>query len=192
MTKIQYTPSIGEDISTTITNSLSLSKIKNTTVEFTFNGIILQVDSLTDDHESVLNLWKVACKQRSDDYNNSEEGKAAKIKREEDLLNAQNSLDKLIPKLTPTISNKNLLEWLVEFTKLADYVGTTYDKVYVLAQLNLLGFEESMWVGHKGEWSLAHRTEYVVGQVITCILKMGAPHPMTIKFCEELLIGDSL
>lgn len=120
------------------------------------------------------------------------EYKSAKVNDELERVSIQEDMDNLVPELCQSIDNENLLKWLIDFTQKADHVGITFDKEYVLDELRKLGFEDNMWVGYKGEWTEAHKIEYLVGQVINCINTFGQPHPVTITFCEKILNGEEL
>lgn len=186
MDKLKYEPTIGESIDNCITKCLELSCEHNSTVEFTFNGIDMEV-LYPAKKEHYLKLWKYLCMRRSMQYKKSEEGKLAEQKQKQKLTHKQNKLDKLVSELSVSFTTKELLEWLIDFTKVTDYCGTTYDKTRVLDVLGKLGFKEDAWVGYKGVFLVTQEIEWVVGQVISCINTFGSPHPMIASKCEELL-----
>lgn len=185
-----YIPDCGEDITTAIKNSLDLSKKLGLTTSFTFNGIEMKTTYPIDTEEDLLIGWEGMCSKRQSDYEQTEVYKSAKVNEELERVSVQEDMDSLVPELNQSIENEDLLKWLIDFTNKAGHIGITYDKDYVLDELRKLGFEDNMWVGHKGEWTEAHNIEYVVGQVINCINTFGQPHPVTVTFCEKILNGE--
>ena len=192
LTKTEYTPDLGESITKAIKNSLTLSKKLGLTTSFKFNGLVMYTTHPIDILEDKLVEWETVCKERQEAYEQTDSYKEKEDSREMERISIQEEMDLLVPELCDTISNENLLKWLIEFTNKADHVGITFDKEYVLSELYKLGFEENMWIGYDGEWTEDHSIEYVVGQVINCINTFGIPHTMTVIFCEKILNGEGI
>lgn len=190
MKTFTYSPVTGMHIRDVIQEALIISNRKGVVVEFSFNGITLAVYAKVDTIKSLLDKWRSLCYQRSAAYKASPEYKHAEQTRIERISAKQEKLNNLVPLLTIGSSNVELLKWLKEFTELVDHVGVGYDRNYVLDTLYKLGFEDNMWVGYDGVWTTAHKIEYLVGQVINCIIKVGVPHPITVDWCNKLLAEE--
>lgn len=190
-----YEPMAGEDIRTSIKNAGELACIKEVPVKFKFNGVEMVISEFQTEEEMnypsrvayFLNVYKWKLDERNKVYRESDEYKKQEQERKERQETTQEKLNDHVSALEVINTNKDLLLWLKEFTILADTVGVTYDKEYVLIHLDTFGFEENAYVGYEGEWTFIKSIRWLFGQVINCINRFGCPHQVTIYKCDELL-----
>ena len=189
MTVLNYEASCGEHIKEAIKGALKMSSSKGLDVEFDFNGITLRVNAINDSPDSILAMWNQKNDERSKKYRESEDFKELEKTRKIELDENQLKIDKLMS-LFPKNDHYKIIVWLKDFSVYADYIGVTYDKELVLSKLKSFGFKSNDLVGYKGEWSSEQLVQYTVGQVINCMEKFGSPHPITSKFCDDILKRD--
>lgn len=189
MTVLIYEALCGDHISDAIKGALKMSSSKGLDVEFDFNGIKLCVNATKDSHDSALAMWQQKSDERSKKYRNSEEFKESEKARKIELDENQLKMNKLMS-LFPKNDHYKIIVWLKDFAIVADYVGVTYDRDLVISKLKSFGFKSNDFVGYKGEWNSEQLVKYTVGQVLACIEKFGTPHPITTKFCDDILKMD--
>ena len=165
---------------------LQLCKEKNCDVKFTFNGIDILVTKDDVCSNDIVHRYNMICKERSEAYEQSPEGVAARERKERELQDAQSSMNNCVNSLVNINSVQNLLKWLTVFIPLADRIGVTYDKGVVLDKLSLFGFQSGECVGGDME-DINQRIRWLFGQVIEGIESCGCPHPMGVGFAEEII-----
>jgi hypothetical protein len=170
---------------------ISVSKQKKQNVEFNFNGILVVIDGQKDTKESVVSEWKRSQEEKAEAYRKTDEYKERELARKKELESNQDIMDSLMDNF-PDIVDRTFVQWLKDFSEKADYVGVTYDKNLVLKKLERMNFEENAYVGYKEEFTTEILIKYTVGQVISCINNFGTPHPITSKFCDDILARDDL
>lgn len=186
MDKIEYKASIGDSIYNAIDKSLLISKDKNNIVFFVFNGIDMEVDYKNDNKDSLIKKWKIKNEKKINKYKESNEYKTKEKQKDIELKKNQLKIDELLNDF-PSKVNKDFIIWLKSFCEVSDHIGVTFDKDYVIKNLYDLGFKNNDYVGFKGEWTSQILTAYTVGQVINCIMTFGVPHPISVKFCDDIL-----
>lgn len=181
--KVTYEPSCGENIKTTIEESLRLSNYKNLPVEFTFNGVTLLVGQ-SQSVEYYVDLFQQKISERQEAYNKSKKRQFAEKRRKLNLLSKQETLDSLVQNL-PSEDNDVLVDWLISFVEASDYIGVSYDKLKVITHLYKLGFVRNMWVGFAEDWTPAHELEWIVGQILDCLERIGMIPPIALSKLED-------
>lgn len=186
METIEYNVSIGDSIYNAIDQSLLISKDKNKVVFFVFNDISMDVDYQNDNKDSLIKKWKTKNEKRFSKYKESNEYKTKEKQKDIELKNNQLKIEALLNDF-PSKVNKDFIIWLKSFCETSDNIGVTFDKDTVIKKLYDLGFKNNDYVGFKGKWTPQTLTAYTVGQVINCIMTFGVPHPISVKFCNDIL-----
>ena len=94
--------------------------------------------------------------------------------------------------LNENMDEIQLLEWVIDFIKCADFTGIVYNEVKVLNILHNMNFVEgantSGFYKNKDHiWTSNEKLCYIMGQVILSIDVLGCPHPAIIHLCKDLL-----
>lgn len=81
-----------------------------------------------------------------------------------------------------------LIDWLVDYSGVADFTYVTKDYPTVIAALKAAGYSDNAHVGCPKEdfEDPQIMAEYIVGQAINCMEQRWSPHPgLTERFAEE-------
>jgi len=186
MRNIIYEAKLGDSVQNSIKESLYISRIEETKVQFYFNNQTIIVDYLKDTEESVYLRWQKENERKAVEYKKTDEYIERQKKMEEESVQFNNEMKSLL-KNKPKKINRRFILWLKDFTEKANHVSVFFDKQEVLNYLESLGFKNSEYVGYKGEWTTEKLIKYTVGQIISCLHSFGSPHPITIQFCDDIL-----
>lgn len=183
-----YTPSAGENITTSITNSLKMADRNFNNVQFTFNDIIMNINFSENTNLSYyLGIWERETKKRTDAYRQTPSYKKQILEHRLKAAKSQKEIDTLLTSFNENVSNIELLIFLQKFIPLSDMMDVVIDKENLLKTFDLMGFKSGMWVGFDGEFTDGHKIEWIVGQCIRTIEVCGIINPSIIKFIDELL-----
>jgi hypothetical protein len=189
--RLTLNPTAGERLEVCIKEALVQAKAVNEIVTIVnFNGVDIDITPTTTEQQA-LEYFHNTLEQRHQLWLNSPEGREAVAKREQEIKHYQNEVDRLISRLPIIARNLDtLIDWLVEFSHVADDIGVRYNHHDVAHVLKTFGYQENAHCTEDKEevkgWDRKTMGEYIVGQAINCLLRGLPPHPnLTPKFAEE-------
>jgi hypothetical protein len=186
MTTMVYEGMAGEHVCMSAKNAIALAKKHNRTVRMRFNGVAVTVNKrLNSNH--VVRTWQHITNASWLRYQNST-GRDVKAKRDREILRKQSSVDAELLVLTHIIDDKDkLMLWLKCFVEDANNVGVHFDKSKLSDELKGAGYAENQHVGNAPEWFCTRNrmSQYIVGQVVTCLSRGMPPHPITALFVDR-------
>lgn len=177
----------GEHICFSASKSIQLARKYNRKVQLRFNDVRLTVNKrLSEKH--VVHTFNAILDARKLRYENSAAGQMAKLKRLAELKEKQSRIDSLFNCFP---NNKaEAAAWIAKWVPLADDVGVESRLTIVAESLKNIGFISGHHVGdlefQAGTASNMKKVEYVAGQVISQIERVGCVHPIIGKWSLEI------
>lgn len=164
------------------------TSLANKGIEFNFNGILITATP-GDSSDSLCQSYETQSEQRSKDYQESPAGKAAAEENRKDIFNKQLIIDRLVSKLPIVIDDEfAILKWACA----VEHNSRIGVKCNYRALGEALGsrWPNNAHVGKTPEEINASpqiTAEYIMGQVVNCLLMGTPPHPMVNHFYEQYL-----
>lgn len=165
----------------------------HSTIAFKFNEVSVIVSQGVTANQ-VVDAFRSRLKEDSRLYWESPEGKAEKARQEQQRLERQAKHDAIMADLPEAVGDQTrLIEWLIEYSDVADNINVTKNLSGVIAALEAAGYRENAHVTRPGQPKAdftdpSVMAEYVVGQAISALRKGMGPHPnMTHKFGTDYL-----
>jgi hypothetical protein len=153
-----------------------------------FNEIPLKASRGTS-IEDIVGQYESACKTRSEEYENSPEGKAAVAEQNRRRQSLQSLHDALMKELQSTLdwrSDIAVLEWLCKMQETSDHIGVITRRNTIIETFIAHGFKIGVNTGNDyrpGNRDNMYR--YLVGQALACLKDVGAIHGITHKFVDD-------
>lgn len=180
-----YETGPGQHIDHASREAIRIATEANENVQFTFNDITLT--AMPHGSPAQLSaLFSLLCEQRAEAYRNSPKGKAEARARKLELKENQARIDALMLKLADLADLDAAVDWLDEYTTLADDIGVKSHLREVKAALEKAGYVNNEFTGKAfvpGDKRVMGR--YIVGQAINCMANGMPPHPVLGRFAQE-------
>lgn len=186
-TMLVYEGLPGEHISMSAKQAIELARRHNRKVRLKFNGIKVQVNKrLSVKH--IEHTYHEMCSASGRRWHRSPAGRAYHAKRAAEIAEKQKTVDALLSVLPA--SKEQAISWLAQWIPVSDDICVSSQIDTVRNHLLSLGFIENQ---HVGDETLRNRTadrmkriEWVAGQVVNMLQKVGCVHPMLGDFAHEI------
>jgi len=160
-------------------------------VRFTFNGIKL----VATPKKSVSGLiWEFyfTNERQIAAYKLSAAGRQAEAQRQLEQRAAQTVVDSLWRDIDEALAEglDTLIAWLNWFIPASDILGVKCDRKALSEKLKAAGYVSNIHAvegGFRGKISKRVKGEWIVGQVINMIDRVGSIHPHLTSFCQRYL-----
>lgn len=154
-----------------------------------FNGVDLTVTENMS-AEGIVAYFHAEIEKRSEEYRNSPEGIAAKLKREQEIVEKQARCDELVLQLeSETFEFGNLpvlLDWLCAMQDVSDDIGTKVNVDKVVQIFATHGYIAGMNCEDDFNENDPHNwVGWLVGQALDGLLKIGAIHQVVHHFTKQ-------
>ena len=208
-----YDVPAGESIDRACVNAIDMAIKNDANIIFNFNGTEV-IANKNSDARDLINGWEDAMERSARQYEESTEGIAEAIRREEEVKTKQARIRELMGEIGPLLdsmseeeifkaflaklnetlventeedSPDSLMDWLYSFAEIADDIRLEFNKYELAKKLEDAGFVHNQYVGNSPEWfnTRQRMARYIVGQVIDCLLGGMPPHPVTMTFIEK-------
>jgi len=181
-----YEGRAGEHVTMAAENAIALSARYNRKVRMRFNGVSIAVNKrLSVKH--VVGTWHRMVDARVLRYSKSPEAIFEKSARKAEIDSKQSGIDALMWAFPQT--KECAAEWLAQWIPLSDDIGVDSYASAVVAGLKKLGFVANQHVGDDelgdGTSSVIKKIEYIAGQAISMLERVGSVHPMLGDWAED-------
>ena len=208
---LTYTPEAGTQISFACEEAINIADRHHDEVSFDFNGVnvIAKPGGLPG---ALVQEWSDIQQRQAEEYRKTPEYKEKKLQRDKEVATKSARIKELLEDFAPLVERafldkaieyrmhdllpsnphkylEKIIDWIDEFTPLADDIGVQgdYDTTLLAQQLEAAGFFEGEGVGQDPEWFSTREKmgRYIIGQVLSFLKKGMSPHPMTNSFIEK-------
>lgn len=177
---IRVEASPGSHIRTVCEEAVKLAALRKCDVVLDFNGIEIFAKE-SDDPSQLEQGFLTQCHQRTEAWNNSQEGMASAQQAQKRLELAQALVNVLLSRLPSAMgSTETLVEWVGEFASVNDHTGLKFDKQALADTLTAAGFSRGALVGEDPasiQKSPKKMAQYIVGQAIDHLCEGMPMHP---------------
>lgn len=187
MKKMRYKTTAGLHISRACSEASALSKSENGLVRFDFNGVKL-VASPKKSTATLIWEFDFTMARQSAPYKTSQAYVDSQNRDRVKAIEINYEINRLVNLLDWSLQRMDLtIDWVRQFTPLADHVCAKYDKSALKRKLEQAGYKENAHVGRAREDFNDRKVtgEWIIGQVINCISSGIGPHPIAVNFCEK-------
>lgn len=143
--------------------------------------------------------WEAECTSQSEAYYASDEYKQSVIEREAERVKAQDEVNRLLIELPKAFESKkaeSVLDWLAQFTPLADNGGVYFSIPGLANDLKGAGYVSGAWSSKENGPQMAAaraaiaaskqaEAEYIIGQAISCLDAGMPPHSVLNTFVDR-------
>ena len=158
-------------------------------VWFDFNGDTVAVCPQSRPEQ----VYRHVCDRRHREaiaFRRSAAGAAQRRKAEVDSLKRQRQADRLMRRLVPIATTGDMdemVQWVADFTEVADWVGVKVSTRAVLQILEASGYVLGFGVGKPPEYfdSRENMGRYIIGQAMEFLSRGSTPHPCLIRFAKD-------
>lgn len=191
---ITYEPLAGEHISRAIEKLCKLANTGGDTARGTFNGVDL-VATPGVDPAAVEQQYRDLVDAQAAAYQASTEGRAAARKRAEQIEERQTAVDELAAEMRVTLNAEDvpaILRWFKRLADVADDISVSVPTVEILGWFTSRGYEANVNCGDNFDADDRENVaRWIIGQALSTLATVGAPHSIVHKFADEWLAGRS-